>query len=240
MVGMKRDYCLISGRNNHAAFPNNSAEPVCHTLSDSWLQDLRVVCKAQGPGQLSSYTRPLLCRLSIQPHVFRLPAGMPNGVYRAGVPTDRHAGTEDLAFEAVKRVSEKQVVKLGLSRAVFVWKPCLKCLFHVVWMTVLPVLVDFVLVWLLSPVEAVGMTQGFKTVLHSLRISHLSPKCLGPWMEMTSDLSAQSLVLPLPQNNRALYQVVQHCCFLECRILEWLKNLTSVFYAPRKNRFSLF
>lgn len=74
--------------------------------------------------------------------MFRLPAGMPHSLCRAGFPTDRHAGTEDLAFEAVKRVSEKQVVKLGLSRAIFVWKPCLKCLFHVVWMTVLPVLMD--------------------------------------------------------------------------------------------------
>ena len=74
--------------------------------------------------------------------MFRLPTGMPHSLCTADVPTDRHAGTEDLAFETVKRVSEKQVVKLGLSRAIFVWKPCRKCLLHVVWMTVLPVLMD--------------------------------------------------------------------------------------------------
>lgn len=141
-------------------------------------------------------------------HVFRLPAGMSHGLSRAGVPTDRHAGTEDLAFEAVKRISEKTGCEVGAFQGHF----------RVETLSQVPFSCGLDDCHACSHARCPGVAPAtgrsrrndldVNSVLHSLRIPHLSPECLSPWMEMTSDLSSQSLVLPLPQNHQALYQGV--------------------------------
>lgn len=160
---------------------------------------------------------------------------MSHGLSRAGVPTDRHAGPEDLAFEAVKRISEKQVVKLGLSRAIFVWKPCLKCLCHVVWMTVLPVLMHFVLVWLLSPVEAV---EWLRLWLCFTQSQNLTPfPCGWRWLQTSVPSPLCSLY---HKTIRPCTKWFSIAAFLGVVYWNNLKILHLVFYVPRKNRFNLF